>query len=388
MGNLLRFTVLILAAASLGLVGCAPSEIQVGAVISETGAASVYGDDVKRGLDLALAEINDAGGLDGTPITLTYRDDETNPDKGVQVVQELIDEVGAKVIIGAVSSRVTLAIGPICQEKGVVMLSPTASAPEISELGEYVYRNYPSDIVEATAMADFARDLGLENVAVFSVNDEYGRGHRDVFTEKYPSTYRKIVGEDKFVFEEGQTDAFQAMVDEIKEQDLDGIYAIGYLEDIAELLKVVRGAGLGAVVLTSSSVTNDLVTLAGEASENLVFPRPTTFDPDSDDAAVKNFVDAYQAKYGEEPEAFAAYGYDALKIIYAAMVQGGSAHPSDLKIGLANLEDYKGPTGRVAFDRNGDVVQYPRLYIIREGNAVAYDDFIEGGGSLEIPGQR
>jgi branched-chain amino acid transport system substrate-binding protein len=385
MGNLLRFTVLILAAASLALVGCAPSEISVGAVISETGAASVYGDDVKRGLDLALTEINDGGGLDGTPITLTYRDDETNPDKGVQVVQELIDQVGTKVIIGAVSSRVTLAIGPICQDKGVVMLSPTASAPEISELGEFVYRNYPSDIVEATAMADFARDLGLENVAVFAVNDEYGRGHKDVFTAKYPSTYRKIVG--TFDFEEGQAESFQPMVDEIKDQDLDGIYAIGYLDDVAELLKIVRGAGLGAVVLTSSSVTNDLVKLAGEASENLVFPRPTTFDPDSDDVSVKKFVDAYRAKYGEEPEAFAAYGYDALMIIHAAMVQGGSAHPSDLKIGLANLEDYKGPTGRVAFDRNGDVVQYPRLYIIREGNAVAYDDFIEGGGSLEIPGQ-
>ena len=76
---------------------------------------------------VGLDEINDAGGLDGTPITLTFRDDETNPDKGVQVVHELIDQVGVKVIIGAVSSRVTLAIGPICQEKGVVMLSPTAS---------------------------------------------------------------------------------------------------------------------------------------------------------------------------------------------------------------------------------------------------------------------
>lgn len=385
MGNLLRTTGLILAAASLGLVGCAPSEIPVGAVISESGAASVYGDDVKRGLELALTEINDAGGLDGTPITLTFRDDETNPDKGVQVVHELIDQVGAKVIIGAVSSRVTLAIGPICQEKGVVMLSPTASAPEISELGEFVYRNYPSDIVEATAMADFARDLGLENVAVFAVNDEYGRGHKDVFTAKYPSTYRKIVG--SFDFEENQIEAFQGMVDEIKDQDLDGIYAIGYLDDVAELLKVVRGEGLGAVVLTSSSVTNDLVKLAGEASEDLVFPRPTTFDPNSDDPSVKKFVDAYRSRFGEEPEAFAAYGYDALKIIYAAMLQGGSAHPSDLKIGLANLESYKGPTGRVAFDRNGDVVQYPRLYIIRERRAVAYDDFIEGGGSLQIPGQ-
>jgi len=386
MGNLLRTTGLILAAASLGLVGCAPSEISIGAVISESGAASVYGDDVKRGLELALTEINDAGGLDGTPITLTFRDDETNPDKGVQVVHELIDQVGAKVIIGAVSSRVTLAIGPICQEKGIVMLSPTASAPEISELGEFVYRNYPSDIVEATAMADFARDLGLENVAVFAVNDEYGRGHKDVFTAKYPSTYRKIVG--AFDFEEDQIEAFQGMVDEIKDQDLDGIYAIGYLDDVAELLKVVRGEGLGAVVLTSSSVTNDLVKLAGEASEDLVFPRPTTFDPNSDDPSVKKFVDAYRSKFGEEPEAFAAYGYDALKILHAAMLQGGgSAHPSDLKIGLANLEDYKGPTGRVAFDRNGDVVQYPRLYIIRERRAVAYDDFIEGGGSLQIPGQ-
>ncbi len=385
MGNRIRFTILILAAGALSLIGCAPSEIPIGAVISETGAAGVYGDDVKKGLDLALTEINDEGGLDGTPFKLIYRDDGTNPDQGVQAVLELIEQFDVDVIIGAVSSRVTLAIGPVCQEKKVIMISPTASAPEISELGEYVYRNYASDIVEATAMADFARDLGLENVAVFAVSDEYGAGHKTVFTEKYPSTYRKIVA--TYDFDEGQTDVFQAMVDELKEQDLDGIYAIGYLEDVSELLKTVRGGGLGAVVLASSSIKSDLVQLAGAAAENLVFPRPTTFDIDSDDEAVRSFVEAYRAKYNEDPEPFAAYGYDALKIIYAAMKQGGSAHINDLKLGLAQLENYKGPTGRVAFDRKGDVVQYPRLFIIHEGKAVAYDDFIESGGSLKIPGQ-
>ena len=385
MRDRLRFTVLILAAAALNLIGCAPAEIPIGAVISETGAAGPYGYDVKKGLNLALSEINAGGGLDGTPLKLIFRDDATNPDQGVEAIGDLIENFDVKVVIGGVSSRVTLAIGPVAQEKKIILISPTASAPEISELGEYVYRNYPSDIVEATAMADFARDLGLENVAVFAVSDEYGAGHKSVFTEKYPSTYRKIVA--TYDFEEGNAESFQAMVDELKEQEVDGIYAIGYLEDVSELLKTVRGSGMEAVVLTSSSIKSDLVQLAGQAAENLVFPRPTTFDIESEDEAVRSFVEAYRAMYNEDPESVAAYGYDALKIVFAAMQKFNSAHINDVKIGLAQLENYKGPTGRVAFDRNGDVVQYPRLFIINEGKAVAYDDFIESGGSLKIPGQ-
>ena len=95
-------------------------------------------------------------------MTLIYRDDATNKEMAKQVTQELISQEGVRIIIGGISSPVTLAIALICEEKRTILISPSSSAPEITEAGNYIYRNYPSDILEGTAMAKFARDLGLE----------------------------------------------------------------------------------------------------------------------------------------------------------------------------------------------------------------------------------
>jgi branched-chain amino acid transport system substrate-binding protein len=378
-----RFVLLSFLIIGLGLAGCSKT-IPIGAVVSETGAVASYGEKVKNGLDLAAEEINSAGGFKGKSLELIYRDDGTNAEVGKQVVEQLIAEHNVKMIIGAVSSPVTLAIAPICEEKGVILLSPTASAPTLTDAGDYIFRNYPSDVLEGTAMANFARDLGLERLALFAVDNEFGRGLKEVFAEKFESKFRKIVG--LYDFEEGDFEGLRAMVDELKAEKPDGVYIVGYVNDVAELLKLIRDAGLRSVILTSSSVTDDLVRLAGPATEDLVFPQPT-FDPDAEEDEVKSFVEAYRAKYDQEPDNFSAHGYDSLKILLQAMEQMESYHPRDIKVGLHSIDNYRGASGRVAFDRNGDVVQYPRLFIIRQGQAVAYDRFIEEGGSLRIPGR-
>ena len=161
-------------------------------------------------------------------------------------------------------------------------------------------------------------------------------------------------------------------------------YTTAYVNDFAELLKRIRGAGIEAVVLGNASVTDEIVSLAGESANGLVYPQPT-FDPESDDPAMRSFVEAYRAKYGTIPDRFAAHGYDAVKLLLKAMEDTSSAHPDNIKIGLANVDNYHGASGRISFDKNGDVVQYPRLYIIRQGRPVPYEKFIEEGGTLTVP---
>ncbi len=372
--------------ALLGLLvatSCA-DKVTIGAVISETGAAAIYGQQVRRGIEVALEEINAEGGIDGKPVEIVFRDDATNPTVGQRIVGELIEQHRVPVIIGAVSSTVTLAIAPICEKAGVVLLSPTASAPELTQAGDYIYRNYPSDILEGTAMADFARDLGLRHVAVLAVDNAFGRGLESVFVEKYQGKYRKVSG--PLRFPESRQESFDAVVQETAREKVDGIYIVAYLADAAELIRRIRSAGVRAVILAASSVTDaGLVGLAGEAAENVIFPRPGAFDPAADAPPVRRFVEAYRAKYGEDPQAFAAYGYDALKLIRLAAQQGGSIHPKDVRLGLRSITGYEGASGRVAFDEYGDVIQYPRLFIIRRGRAVPYERFIEEGGTLEIP---
>jgi len=378
MGILRRIGFLSLLAGGLIAAGCS-SDVKVGAVISESGTLASYGEKVKKGLDLAAEQIAAAGGVRGKQIQLIYRDDATNEEMAKQVTEELIEQEHVRIIIGGISSNVTLAIAPICERTETILLSPSSSAPEISEAGEYIYRNYPSDILEGTAMAKFARDLGLERVVVFALDNQFGSGLKQIFTQQYESKFRKVVK--AYDFADGQTGDFANWVEEVKQIKPDGIYIAAYVNDMAELLKVIQSSGLKVALLGSGSVTRDLVRLAGSAAENLVYPQPN-FDVDSRDAGVRTFVDAYRAKYGEDPDIYAAHGYDALKLLALAIESGGGSHPSSLRIGFASIKDYDGAAGRTAFDENGDVVRYPRMFIIRDGRPMPYEDFVEEGGSL------
>jgi branched-chain amino acid transport system substrate-binding protein len=380
-----RWTVLTLAILGFVLAGCSKS-VPVGAIISETGAAASYGGKVKKGLDLALEEINAAGGFNGKALELIYRDDGTNQEVGRQVAQELIDEIGVGAIIGAVSSSVTLAVAPIAESEKVILLSPTASTPDITQAGYYIFRTYPSDILEGTAMANFARDLGVERMAIFAVDNEFGSGLKDVFAGEFESRFRKIVK--SIDFPEAEAANLTAEIEALKEEQPDGIYIVAYVEDVAAIVQLIRDAGLESVILTTSSVSDgDLVEFVGTAAENIVFPRGSAFDPDSENAEVRQFVRAYRKKYGEDPDDFAAHGYDALKVLLEGMQKGKSTHPDNIKVGLLAVSDYDGPSGRVAFDEHGDIIQYPRLFVVRQGRAIPYDRFKEEGGSLPVPGQ-
>ncbi len=149
---------------------------------------------------------------------------------------------------------------------------------------------------------------------------------------------------------------------------------------------MLRDADVDAVIIANSGVTGQISAMIGAAAENLIYPQPS-FDPDSDDEAVRRFIKAYRAKYGEAPQRFAALGYDTLRLLYDAMVLGGTAHPDTVRASLRQLKDYHGASGRINFDENGDVVQYPRLFIIQDGQPIPYQGFLDEGGTLMIPGR-
>jgi branched-chain amino acid transport system substrate-binding protein len=139
-------------------------------------------------------------------------------------------------------------------------------------------------------------------------------------------------------------------------------------------------------MLGTSAVTADLLRLAGPAAEHLVFPMPG-FDPEGDEPAVRSFADAYRARFGEPPDVYSAYAYDAVRVLARAVERAESWEVDAVRDGLLGIDHYEGVTGPMAFDRNGDVVQYPRLYVARGGRFVPYDRFIENGGTLPVPGR-
>jgi branched-chain amino acid transport system substrate-binding protein len=364
-----------------GAIGCS-NEVKVGAVVSESGPASVYGDPVRKGLELAAAQINEKGGFRGKPLRLLYRDDRTRTEEGARVARELIEVEHVHFIIGAVSSPVTLEIAPICNDKRVVLISPSASADAITAAGAFVYRVYPSDILEGTSMAQFAKDLGIEKMVLFVYDTDWGAGLRDVFTDEYQGKYRQVVNVYEFMPDD--TSSFETWAAEVKEIAPEAIYIAAYAEDWGKLIVALREAGVDAAILGTSAFTPKVVQIAGDAAESLVFPQPS-FSPDSDYAPAQEFAESFEAEYGHPPDRYAAYGYDSLMVLYEAMLENESTHVDNVRIGLANLDNYPGATGLITFDSHGDVVQYPRNFVIRDGKPVAWETFIEEGGALEIP---
>lgn len=227
-------------------------------------------------------------------------------------------------------------------------------------------------------MAKFAKDLALEQVAIVAMDDEFGRGLREVFTQQYEGRSRQVIG--SFEFDGGAAE-FDAIVTQVTALAPDGIYLVGYENEVSQLLTELRAAEVAAVIMTSSAVTPNLVQLAGAATDNVVFPQ-TTFDLDSDAPSVAAFVTAYRQKYDEDPDPYAAHGYDAVKVLAEAINSVEGSHPDDVRIGLNGIQDYDGAAGKTTFDKNGDVVRHPRIMIFRNGAAMPYDEFVEEGGSI------
>jgi branched-chain amino acid transport system substrate-binding protein len=369
---------------ALALVAGCGKPARIGAIVSRTGAAASYGEQVARGYDLAVEELNAAGGVRGRRLELLYKDDSTNPEVGLSALRDLVERERVAVVLGAVSSSVTLRLAPYCERRHVVLISPSASTPQLTDAGEYVFRTYPSDVLEGASMAEFARDLGLDRVAILAVDDDYGASLADVFAERFRASGGSVVA--VLTFPEGNTGALKDAVLALSGLSPRGLYVPAYAADFAAALNLLRESNAHPIVLGTSSVTADAIRIAGPAAENVVFPLPS-FDADADDPGIRAFAASFRARYGVEPDVYAAHAYDAVRVFATAVERAGSWEPDDVRDALLRIDNYEGATGRMAFDRKGDVIQYPRLYVARGGRFVAYDRFIESGGALSVPGR-
>lgn len=359
-------------------------EVRVGAIVSRTGPAASVGEKVWRGIEIARDEYNENAGLFGRRVEVFPADDATHPEVARTALDRLVSRDGVGLVVGAVTSPVTLALAKSCEPRKIVLVSPTASAPEISEAGTFVFRVYPSDTLEAVSMADFARDLGLRRVAIFASDDAFGSSLRDAFGRRFVGERRQIVASYPMGPEEDP--AYAARVAAIVAASPGGVYLATYGREGVHAAKSLRDAGYRGVLLGTAAFGTDYARATGAAGADTVFPRPA-FDPADDDPVVRAFVARYRERFGEDPDTWAAHGYDALRVLLVAVDDAGSTDPDAVRRSLDSIRDYRGAAGPAAFDPNGDVVRYPRLYVVRGGEELPYDRFVEQGGTLPAPGR-
>jgi branched-chain amino acid transport system substrate-binding protein len=324
-------------------------------------------------MDLALGEVNASGGIKGTPLTILYRDSGSSPERAERAAVELYDRFDVPLILGAVLSSETLRVAPLAEQRRKILLSPASSSPEITRAGRYVFRVYPSDTLEGAYMAQLAGDeLGLRSVRILAIDNAFGRGLSAVFRRSFSAGEEPVI---QLYSAHGEDHA--AVAARAVEAPADGIYLVGYYSDMARILKEIRKLAPGARVLSTSSFGNPkTLEEAGDAAEGVVFPA-TVFDPGSDDPAVMRFVARYRESHHADPDLWAAHGYDAVLVAAEAIRRAGGAVPERLAEALRGIRDFRGASGTLSFDAEGDVVQYPRAYIVHQGRFILYRDYRE-----------
>ena len=370
--------ILLLMLSLFSFSGCGrgDEDIKIGVILPLTGDLESYGQSLKNGIELAAEEINQRGGINieqlevAKKLTLELRDSQGLEEEGIKIIEDFIFKQKIRVVIGAGASSVTLAIAPIAEENNTILLSPVSSSPEITDAGSFIFRNYPSDLVEGEKMASIAvKNLNSIKIAVFSINNKYGQGIKAVFITKF----RSLGGEVKvFNYAPGTTD-FKADVEEAKAWEPDTVYLIGYASELSHLLKELQVQEFQCVKISTSAFNDEALKLSGDAAEMLIFPR-YEIDLKGDRKVIRSFHDNYKLKYSKEPDDYAAYGYDAVRMIAWSMKRRGD-DPDTIQRALLNLKEFDGVTGVFDVNRQGDVVIYPKIYVVENGVLILAEDY-------------
>lgn len=329
-----------------------PKEIKIGAVLPMTGDAALAGMNTREGIELAVEEINRKGGINGTRVKVIYEDTKADPKTGVAAVNKLIKVDKATYIIDNSISTVTLAIAPICEKNRTVLLATGATAPKISEAGDFIFRIWNSDALEGEEMAMYAiNTLKLIKVGILYTNNDYGIGLKDVFQ----SVFNKKGLDLSIVesFEQGEQQLGTQLAKLITAQP-EAIYLVGYSKDCIKIFQQARelrykGVWLGTTVMLDPTV----IDAVKKANYELYYPIPILPDPSS--PAIKSFREKFFAKYQKNPPALADVGFDAVMLLERVIKPGGGHNGEVIRKNLMGLKGYEGASGLIAFDENGDV---------------------------------
>ena len=342
-------------AALLALTSCGAketNEIKIGGIFPLSGAVAVYGVECKNGIDLAIEEINAAGGINGKNVVLISEDDEGNPDKTVNAYQKLTSKDGAKIIIGSLTSGCTQAITNRAQAQKVVQIAPAATAPAITDAGDYIFRACFIDPFQGRVGGKFsAETLNAKTAAIlYDTGNDYSVGLTENFEAAFTQAGGKIVAKEAYTTNDKD---FNAQLTKIKSANPDVVYLPDYYNVVALIAKQLRAQGIVAPIVGADGWDGILGNSSAEVLNGFYSNHYAT---DSTDPAVQAFVKKFNDKYSKDPNSFAALGYDSVYILKDAIIKAGSDDATAVKEALkATNGDYV--TGHLTFDEKRNPIK-------------------------------
>jgi branched-chain amino acid transport system substrate-binding protein len=320
------------------------NSINIGGIFPLSGPSALYGKEARQGVELAIAEINAEGGLNGRPLRLIAEDDEGNPEKTVNAYKKLTSRNKVTIIIGSLTSPCTLAITKLAQAQRVVLMVPASTTPSITDAGNYVFRACFVDSFQGTLGAIFAADnLKLRAAVLYDNANNYSVGLKDNFEAAFRSRGGNIVASESYTTRDVD---FNAQITKIRSASPDVVYLPDYYSTVSLIVKQLRAQGIDAPVLGADG-WDGITENAGDEILNGFYS--THYNAAANEPAVVEFVNAYRAKYRTTPFSFAALGYDSMRMIKDAIVRAGSIEGPAVRDALEKTNGSY-VTGKVVFD--------------------------------------
>ena len=370
----LRLACAVLGTALLGSVfaGCGSKEsgdtIKVGANFELTGNVANYGNATIEGLQLAIDEANEAGGINGKKIELVSVDDKSEAAESINAATKLISDDDVKVIVGPATTGLVLAETQTATDAKVPIIAPCATSPEATvengKVKPYVFRSCFIDPQQGEVMATFAaKELKAKTAVIYVDNSsDYSKNLAKVFKEKFEAAGGKVVMEEAFLQKDQD---FKATLTKLKTANADVMFVPAYYEEVGKIVKQAREMGINSAILgTDGWDDTKVVDIAGaDALNNTFFSTHYS----EKDAEVQGFIEAYKKKYNRAPNVFAALGYDAGKMLVDALKRAGSSDTEKIREALEATKDLKVGTGTISMDKNHNPIKTAVILEMKNG---------------------
>jgi branched-chain amino acid transport system substrate-binding protein len=339
-----------------GGTGAAPrvagDVIKIGEIGSMTGAEATFGISTHNGIELAVNQANAAGGVKGKKVQIISMDDQGKPEEAATAATKLITQDQVIALLGEVASSRSMAMGPIAQNNGVPMITPSSTNPKVTEQGDYIFRVCFIDPFQGLVMAKFAKEnLKVSKVAVLrDVKNDYSVGLADFFTD----TFKKMGGEILIdqSYSAGDID-FKSQLTAIRAKNPEAIFVPGYYGDVGLIARQAKELGIKAPLMGGDGWDSPKLTeIGGDAINGGYFSNHYSNEDQS--PVVQNFIKEYKAAYGVLPDGLSAAGYDAAKILMDAMGRATELSTKAIRDAIAATKDYQGVTGKISINTKRD----------------------------------
>jgi branched-chain amino acid transport system substrate-binding protein len=329
--------------------------IIVGHFASMTGSEATFGQSTDKGVRMAIEELNAAGGIKGRKVELRTLDTASKASEGGTVVTRLINNEKVVALLGEVASSISIAGGQVAQKLGVPMISPSSTNERVTKIGDMISRVCFLDGFQGYVMAKFVNDdLKLTKVAIlYDQGQAYSKGLANDFKTAF--TGMKGVVTTEQAYSGGDPDV-SAQLQTIKTSGAQAIYMPGYYTDAGNMIRQARKLGIKEPFLGGDGWDSEkLAEIGGDAIEGSYYSNHYSFEEQR--PQVQDFVKKYREKHGQVPDGLAALGYDAARVLFAAMERAPSLGGKDLAAAIAQTKDFDGVTGRITLDANRDAIK-------------------------------